>query len=249
MAPLLLGVVLLIAIFWFMGYYSRAKTAELKKQLTITGIGIGILIVIVLAATGRLAPALALVAGLAAWGMRVFQLFQVGKQFHGMFKGAARKFTGEAEESEVKSAFFRMNLEHGTGNLDGQVLKGSFTGRRVSSMTLNELMALYTECRGDPDSAALLEAFLDRSYPDWRGGGAGEGGEKSRAVARESMSKDEACRVLGVAKDAGEDEIKAAYRKLMAQLHPDKGGSDYLAAKVNAAKETLLSRPKTTKSA
>lgn len=245
---LMLGILLVVGVLWFLGRYSRATTEEVKKQLRITGLVIGIVIIVVLAATGRLAAAFAFVMGLGAWATRVFSMVQMGKQFTGMFKGAARKFSGGSNESEVKSAFFAMNLEHGTGNLDGKVLQGAFAGRRLSSLALSELITLYNECRGDPDSAALLEAFLDRNHPDWRGGGAGEAG-KPPATKGDVMTKDEASRILGVAADAPEDEIKAAYRRLMGQLHPDKGGSDYLAAKVNAAKEALLARGKTGKSA
>ncbi|MBV9992659.1 MAG: DnaJ domain-containing protein [Alphaproteobacteria bacterium] len=55
-----------------------------------------------------------------------------------------------------------------------------------------------------------------------------------------TMSRDEALKVLGLPPDAGEDAIRAAYRRLMQQNHPDKGGSDYLASKVNEAKDVLL---------
>ena len=54
------------------------------------------------------------------------------------------------------------------------------------------------------------------------------------------MSRDEALRVLGLGADAGGDDIRAAHRRLMLQNHPDKGGSDYLASKVNEAKDVLL---------
>jgi curved DNA-binding protein CbpA len=47
---------------------------------------------------------------------------------------------------------------------------------------------------------------------------------------------------LGLKSDATEAEIKAAHRRLMKQVHPDTGGSAYLAARVNAAKDTLLKR-------
>jgi DnaJ family protein C protein 19 len=55
-----------------------------------------------------------------------------------------------------------------------------------------------------------------------------------------AMSRDEALKVLGLGTDAGEDDIRAAHRRLMLQNHPDKGGSDYLASKVNEAKDVLL---------
>ena len=54
------------------------------------------------------------------------------------------------------------------------------------------------------------------------------------------MSRDEALRILGLESGASPDEIKSAYHRLMAALHPDKGGSTYLAAKLNEAKDRLL---------
>lgn len=64
-----------------------------------------------------------------------------------------------------------------------------------------------------------------------------------------SMKVAEAAAVLGVAPDADEEAIKAAHKKLIGQLHPDKGGSDYLAAKINDARRVMLEKrtPDTTK--
>ena len=54
------------------------------------------------------------------------------------------------------------------------------------------------------------------------------------------MSKDEALNILGLNANATSEEIKSAHKKLISQLHPDKGGTDYLASKINRARETLL---------
>lgn len=54
------------------------------------------------------------------------------------------------------------------------------------------------------------------------------------------MSEEEALSVLGLSAGASPDEIRASHRKLIAQLHPDKGGTDYLAAKINEARDRLL---------
>lgn len=70
------------------------------------------------------------------------------------------------------------------------------------------------------------------------GGGGATANSQSRPDA--AMSHDEALQVLGLKPGASEIEIHAAHRRLIADLHPDKGGTDYLAAKINRAKDVLL---------
>jgi hypothetical protein len=146
--------------------------------------------------------------------------------------------------SRVETALLAMRLDHATGEVEGRVKRGGFAGRELGAMGLGELTALLEEARReDPRSVPLVEAYLDRRDPGWRGGAADGGGA---AGAEEppvgTMDERTALEVLGVAPGATEAEIKAAHRELMARLHPDHGGSAYLAAQINRARDYLLRR-------
>ena len=65
---------------------------------------------------------------------------------------------------------------------------------------------------------------------------------RNKAASRSTMSRAEALEVLGLKEGASEQDIKAAYRKLIASAHPDAGGSDWMAAKLNEAKQILLNK-------
>jgi hypothetical protein len=137
-----------------------------------------------------------------------------------------------------------MELDHDTGEMDGSVLAATFAGRRLNSLDEASLQQLLNECRaGDPDGVRLLEAYLDRRYPHWRSAAHDE--EQVRAESKVSsgaMTEEEAYQILGLQPGASLDEIRQAHRALMKKLHPDQGGSTYLAARVNQAKELLLRR-------
>lgn len=156
-------------------------------------------------------------------------------------RGAAwdRKPTA-GQSSEVTTRYLRMALDHDTGELDGTVLEGAFAGRTLSSMSLDELRALVAEVSVDSDSLNVLAAYLDRAHGEaWRDSMDGAGGNRT-AAGTATMTRDEAYKVLGLTPGASEDQIRAAHRKLMKLSHPDHGGSDYLASKINEAKDLLL---------
>ncbi len=158
--------------------------------------------------------------------------------------GSARKSPGQA--SRVRTDRLEMELDHDSGHMDGKVLTGRFSGRALSSLTDGEAFELLDEFQTQgAQEAALIEAYLDWRLPGWRD----QGGDKTakeeapRGRARPSrMSLEEAYAVLGLDKGASEDEIRQAHRRLMMKMHPDQGGSTYLAARINEAKEVLLSR-------
>ncbi len=157
-------------------------------------------------------------------------------------KAAAGPKPGQA--SEISTRFLKMTLDHDSGEMSGEVLDGRFSGRRLDELTLEQLIELWRECQAeDRQSAVVLEAYLDRTQGDaWReAAGAGPREEGASASgAGGAMSRDEACAILGVESGASEAEIRAAHRRLMQKVHPDHGGSNYLAAKINQAKDLLL---------
>jgi hypothetical protein len=146
--------------------------------------------------------------------------------------------------STVETAFIRMSLDHDTGNMTGTVLQGRFAGMRLEELRPPELLALLRECRAaDEEGARLLEAYLDRVRSNWHDEMAGD---EARSTPPPSGSPDvtveEAYAILGLAAGADAEAVKAAHHRLMKQLHPDHGGTDYLATKINRARDVLLRR-------
>jgi hypothetical protein len=95
------------------------------------------------------------------------------------------------------------------------------------------LRALLADCATeDPESVPLLEAWLDRSQPDWR--------EAEPPADDGPLTRADALAILGLAEGATETEIRAAHRRLMRAAHPDQGGSDWLASRLNEARDILL---------
>lgn len=143
--------------------------------------------------------------------------------------------------SSVSSTWLEMGLDHGSGRMNGRVLAGQSAGKALDDLDEPALRLLREEVAGDPDSVALLEAYLDRRFPGWRDdieddAAAGAGGAPDSGA----MTDQEAYEVLGLSAGASEADIRAAHRRLMKGVHPDQGGSTFLAGKINQAKDRLL---------
>ncbi|WP_119392303.1 DnaJ domain-containing protein [Taklimakanibacter lacteus] len=158
----------------------------------------------------------------------------------GLFPGGfpwGQKSAGQ--RSRVATGLLAMELDHDSGRMEGTVLAGPYKGRRLSALADEELRAFHRQCSSVNDqSRALFEAWLDRSKAGWRE--AWNAGPGNGAAPSGKMSRAEALAVLGLKEGATPDEIRAAHRRLMKEFHPDHGGSDYLAAKINQAKDVLL---------
>lgn len=195
---------------------------------------------VVLAAAGLLAirGQVLLAAPLMVVGSILLRRFGgLGGQFPG--SGARKR---EGQKSRVRTGVLAMELDHDTGEMEGEVLYGQFAGKVLSSLSLDELMQFRLECEEDgPQTSALMESYLDRYHSDWREreGVDSEAGQKSTTGSSE-MSREEALEILGLAYGATREEIRKAHKALMKQFHPDHGGSSYLASKINQAKDLLL---------
>lgn len=241
MLPLfLLGLALLVGLVLIGRWYVTAEPKVLAKVLTRLAFGLIVVVIVFLAVTGRIGWALGAAAGTLPWVLRFVRAARTAKNFSRM-AGA-----GGGQTSTVNTRFLRVSLNHETGDLDGDVLEGPFAGRALSGLGLAELVQLLKQCWvEDQQSTQVLEAYLDRVHPDWRTKAgaefAGEGAEAGGETHGDGeMTREEAYDVLGLQPGAGEAEIKAAYHRIISALHPDKGGSNFLAAKVNQAKDLLL---------
>jgi hypothetical protein len=153
--------------------------------------------------------------------------------------GGGRRTLGTG--STVRSRYLRMHLDHDSGSLGGEILSGSFAGRSLDELDQAGLLAFRNEVQTDGESLALVEAYLDRRIPGWREDVEGDAAAGTRRSPDAGpMTDQQAYEILGLAPGAGKAEIRAAHRRLMKKVHPDQGGSTFLAAKINEAKDRLL---------
>jgi DnaJ-domain-containing protein 1 len=234
MITLLYGLAALALVWWLSRVFAATNPAAMAKGLKLAG---GIAAVAgagVMALRGRIDMAVTL-GFVAAWlfGWSAFR-----------FPGSrARTAKAPGAVSRVRSAMIEMELDHDTSAMNGTVLVGSLVGRRLEDLPEPALRQLYDECaRSDPDGVRLLEAYFDRRFPRWREHAQSDADARGGRPSTGAMTEQEAYQILGLQPGAFAEEIRRAHRTLMKKLHPDQGGSTYLAARVNQAKEILLDR-------
>ncbi|WP_295447339.1 molecular chaperone DnaJ [uncultured Thiodictyon sp.] len=259
MIRLLILPLLGLGVLWFMIWFRRTPPARVADTLRKVILWAVVGVLVLAAVTGRLSPIFAFIGALIPVAIRLFALIQTIPALQrllrslgiplpgGLFGGGpAAGGTGSASSggprgSSIRTQFLEMRLDHATGAMDGRVLEGPFAGRELHDLRLDELLRmleLYREA--DAQSASVLEAYLDREREaDWRARDPGPGA--GRAAAGDGpMNETEALAILDLEPAADAAAIRDAHRRLMQRLHPDRGGSGYLAAKINEAKRVLL---------
>jgi DnaJ domain len=233
MATVIFGVVVLALALYALNAFTKVKPQTAATVIKAGG-GLSALAVAgLLGARGRLDIAIPL--GLTGLGLLGWLPLGAGG-----FGSRWRKSAGRV--SQVRSAFIEMELDHDTGAMRGRVLAGKHEGASLDSLELTTLLGFLPEI--DEESRALLMAYLDRRQPSWREHAQGDAAAGLGGAPRMSakVTEEEAYQILGVQPGASAEEIGRAHRSLMKKLHPDQGGSTYLAARVNEAKEVLLRR-------
>jgi hypothetical protein len=231
----LLGLALLAGALLSLRWFVNAEPAQVAKALRWTLVAAAVVVGLFLVFAGRHVLLFFLLPALLPLLLRSRAIWQRAKAAAGPSPGRT---------SEVTTRFLRMVLDHDSGEMSGEILEGAFAGRELGELDEAELIALWRECRAaDAQSAAVLEAYLDRALGEaWReaAGAAAGGGADTGAGGPEGMSRQDAYEILGLEPGASDSDIREAHRRLMQKVHPDHGGSNYLASKINRAKELLL---------
>ncbi len=240
MSRIVLILLLLGGILFWWHWENTPDPEERKKLLQKTLIGGLIVIAVLLVAAGRMHWLGAVFAGMLAFlkqGLSLLiRFFPVLTHLYRTHAPAARP----PDSSTVNTDLIEMTLDHDSGRLSGRVLSGEYKGRSLDDLSDEDLAGLYAWCKQvDMDSARLLESYLAARFDESPGAETGTQ-DRSDIASTEDMTVREAIQVLGLSATPTEAEITKAYRKVMQQLHPDRGGNEYFAAKANQAREVLI---------
>lgn len=236
-------VLVLVATAWFWLQIRNQPDPKRRRELTIKAATLAVATVLLyLALTGRMHWLGLLFAGIipAVKPLLLFALrnFPLLASLYKRFGPTA----APQQSSEVRARYIVMRLDHETGELSGNVLAGpACAGSQLSDLDQAQLAELLSYCKShDADSARLLETYLEQRFGEsfeTDGAADSDPGQSSESIR---MTRAEALAILGLVGEPSHDEVVAAHRKLMQKLHPDRGGNDYLAGKINAARDYLL---------
>ncbi len=233
MPELILGVAVLVLGLWAVNAFSKADPKQVARLARSMG-GIGALI---FAAFLLFRGEIGVAVTVGLFGLGLLGWLSL---WPASFGARTQKSSGQV--SRVRTAFLEMELDHDSGTMRGRVLAGRHQGAALDALDLAALLSLLGEV--DRDSRDLLAAYLDRREPGWRQHAQGDAaaGSGARPPGGGKMTEEEAYQILGLQPGASADDVARAHRSLMKKLHPDQGGTTYLAARVNEAKDVLLRR-------
>ena len=252
--PILVLIILAAALYTVYRFkrWKAGKTAEqIRKATTLWTLYFIIGVLVLLVITGRahwLFAVLASIAGalipLLKRGLPFFIRYLpfLARLYQQTKTSSTSRRPASGQQSKVETAYLRMTLDHDSGEIDGEILQGSRRGSRLSSLSLAQVLEFMHDCQQhDNEAIPLLEAYLDRMHgSEWRNQANEHYSSTADQAVSGQMTAQEAYEILGLDSSATEQDILDAHRRLMQKLHPDRGGSTYLASKINQAKDVLL---------
>ncbi len=239
------GVLLWLAV---VGGYLRFDREKLAEQVTRLSGGALVVVAIFLGLIGReLAAAATAIVGLTIMGAATDAVSNVGYSLGRRVRGVMALFglggIVGGRQSAVRSQFIEIVMNESRGIVGGRVLAGTFQGRVLARISATDLAVLRREISQDGNSVMLLDAYLDSRLPGWREDLKFDPRAGAGSAARPGeMTEQEAHEILGLEAGATLTEIRDAHRRLIKMMHPDVGGSAFLAAKINEAKDRLIRR-------
>ena len=157
------------------------------------------------------------------------------------FLNKLRERNTQSGQSSIQTNHLSATLDHGSGHIEGKIIEGPHKGWLLSELSIMQLEDLLTHYQAeDEESAELLEAYIDQRRQQ-----ADQNTEQQRTANRaasDQSARAEALAILGLDEGSTEEEVVSAHRSLIQKLHPDRGGNDFLAAKINQAKDILLKK-------
>jgi DnaJ domain len=231
MPALFLGIVVLVLALWALNVISKVDPRLGARVMKAAGGIVSLGFAVFLFLRGELGIAIPL--GIFGLGLLGWMPFGPAG-----FSDRTKKSGGKA--SRVRSAYLEMQLDHDSGAMRGTIIAGRHQGVALDRLDVKTLVGLLGEF--DEESRALLTAYLDRREPGWGEYAQADAAAGRAATSTGKMSEQEAYQILGLQPGASVDAIGTAHRTLMKKFHPDQGGTTYLAARINEAKDTLLRR-------
>ena len=225
-----LGFLALVGALYGLRWLTQVDAAVLARFIKYGGVAVAGIVVILLALTGRIW----LLFLLGAPAVALWRQWQRRKLADSISSPRQGRFSG------IETGYLSVTLDHDSGTVDGRIKAGKFKDRRLADLTRPDLLELLEDVRAnDSEGVPVLEAYLDRLHAGWREGPSDEK-PRTGSAPNGTMTREEAFEVLGLAPGASIDDIREAHRRLMMKVHPDHGGSSYLAARLNEARDRLL---------
>jgi hypothetical protein len=228
--PRLILLLALIGGLWYWWSVVKGLSAEERRPFLWRSTFWGVLTLsIILVASGRMhwlgagiAALIPLTKGLLAMGLRALPFLRILSRF-------------KSSPSQFRTKSLLVTVNFSTKQMSGEVLAGEYTGKILSELTTDEMNVLSASLRAnDRESFVLLHAYRMRN-----GDSSQESSGEYQPGGYSDLSTEESYKILGLEVNASKDDVAKAHKRLIQRLHPDRGGSDYLAAKINAAKDKL----------